>query len=194
MIHTLSENESVSPPHICLERYSCAHGAALEDLHSYWVSVLMPWLLSMWERWTPQISSCRVKQDVWFRRTARPSLVFVWHYFLDLYWDYIQVLWGDPGGKRRLKVDFNRMCLIQLLPLQRVQAVDLLEKKWTQTLFEAAFVPCWLYIPQKKAFSVALFRPFRLPHGPPLASRGPSAPVDVFIFYPPPTSRPDVHP
>ena len=46
--------------------------------------------------------------------------------------------------------------------------------------------------PRKIASSVALLWPFKAPHGPLLASHGPSAPVDVFILYPPPTSRPDV--
>lgn len=46
--------------------------------------------------------------------------------------------------------------------------------------------------PRKIASSVALLWPFKTPQGPLLASRGPSAPVDVFILYPPPTSRPDV--
>lgn len=45
---------------------------------------------------------------------------------------------------------------------------------------------------QENRFNCGLVVALQGSHGPPLASHGLSAPVDVFILYPPPTSRPDV--
>lgn len=63
---------------------------------------------------------------------------------------------------------------------------------YTEVFLRATLCSLLTLNPRKIASSVALLWPFKAPHGPPLASRGPSAPVDVFILYPSPTSRPDV--
>lgn len=83
--------------------------------------------------------------------------------------------------------------LLTASSLLRVQAEDifkdepLLKPSPSHLLFPADFES-----EGEKAPSLASLWPFKASHGPLLASRGPLAPVDVFILYPPPTSRPDV--